>query len=159
MFAFMNNREKLNEKGIAKLLYTDVSVDSWDRANLTKYNLDFSTDSLLYIDEYVKNLQTNSHKELLAKHGSNLSYRIGAYLGEVMKLHIPKDFHWYELKTIEKYSSKLDQYDCDPTTVHLYSKKTDIVILPSFEASEFLKGNSTYSMLSVYAKEMIRLYK
>ena len=158
MFTFMNRREKLNERGIAKLLFTDVSADSWDRANLTKYNLDFSTESLHYIDEYVENLQTNSNKELLAKHGSNLAHRIGAYLGEVMKLHIPKDFHWYELKTIRKYSSKLDQYNLDPTTVHLYSKKTDAIILPSFEATEFLMGNSTYSKLSLYAKEMIRIH-
>ena len=159
MFFFMNKHEKLDEKGIAKLLYKDVSADSWDRANLTKYNLDFSTDSLLYIDEYVENLQTDSNKELLAKYASNLAYRIGAYLGEVMKLHIPKDFHWYELKTIKKYSSKLDKYDWDKTTVHLYSKKTDTVILPSFEVTVFLTGNSTYPKLSMYVNEMIRLHK
>lgn len=156
---FMNKREVLNEKGIAKLLYKDVSTDSWDRANLTKYNLDFSTDSLLYIDKYVENLQTGSNKELLNKYSSNFAYRIGAYLGEVMKLHIPMDFYWYELSTINKYSSKLDQYDLDKTSVHLYSKKTDTVILPSFEVSEFLAGSSTYPKLSIYVKEMISQHK
>lgn len=159
MFLFMNKRENLDEKGIAKLLYKDVSTNSWDRANLTKYNLDFSTDSLLYIDEYVENLLKDSNKELLTKYTSNLAYRIGAYMGEVMKVHIPKDFKWYELKTIKKYSSKLDQYDWDKTTVHLYSKKTDTVIFPSFEASEFLNGRSSYPKLSVYVKDMLRLHK
>ena len=159
MSIFIYKREKLDEKGIAKLLYKDVSADSWDRANLTKQNMDFSIASLLYIDEYVENLQKDSNKELFSKYASNLAYRIGAYLGEVMKLHLPKGFHWYELETIKKYSSKLDQYALDKTAVHLYFKKTDTVILPSFEVTEFFKGNSSYRNLSMYVKEMIRLYK
>ena len=42
MLFFINKREKVDERGIAKLLYKDVSTDSWDRAMLTKYTLDFS---------------------------------------------------------------------------------------------------------------------
>ena len=155
MYFFMNKREILNEKGIAKLLFEDVSTDSWDRANLTKYNLDFTVESLVFIDQYVEKLQQDTNKELLASHASNLAYRIGAYLGEVMKLHISKDFQWYELSTIEKYSAKLANYELDKKSVHLYSKKDDTVILPAFEVSEFLLGNSTYLKLSIYVKEKI----
>ncbi|MDR7080500.1 hypothetical protein J2Y03_005587 [Neobacillus niacini] len=91
MFGFLN-RAKLKKddlKGIAKLMYQDVSDDSWDKENLTKSNLDFTIESVRYIDMYTKRLMnTEFGTELLNKYFDNLVIRIGAYIGEVIKNNI-----------------------------------------------------------------------
>jgi hypothetical protein len=99
MFSFFN-KPKLKKddlRGIAKLMYQDVSDDSWDKENLTKRNLDFSIESVRYIDMYTKRLMnTEFGIELLNKHFDHLVVRLGAYIGEVIKNHMKKDFFWYE---------------------------------------------------------------
>ncbi|SDN71724.1 hypothetical protein [Bacillus sp. OK048] len=58
MFSFINKAKLIKDdlKGIAKLMYQDVSEDSWDKENLTKRNLDFTIESVRYIDMYTKRL-------------------------------------------------------------------------------------------------------
>ncbi|MEH7255676.1 hypothetical protein V7111_26580 [Neobacillus niacini] len=58
MFSFINKEKLIKDdlKGIAKLMYQDVSEDSWDKENLTKRNLDFTIESVRYIDMYTKGL-------------------------------------------------------------------------------------------------------
>ena len=84
MFSFLNI-EKLKKddlKGIAKLMYQDVSDDSWDKENLTKRNLDFTIESIRYIDLYAKRLiNTDFGTKLLNNHFDNFVVRIGAYMG------------------------------------------------------------------------------
>ena len=143
MFGFLN-RTKLRKddlKGIAKLMYQDVSDDSWDQVNLTKRNLDFTIESVRYIDMYTKRLMNmEMGTELLNKHFDNFVVRIGAYIGEVIKNNIKQDFYWYEFDSVYNYSSKLDGvYNNIETQSVLYSRKRDIVILPLFVVSQFLK--------------------
>ncbi|MFJ7854954.1 hypothetical protein ACIQX3_19595 [Peribacillus frigoritolerans] len=56
MFGSLNKTKLIKNdlKGIAKLMYQDVSVDTWDQENLTKRNLDFTIESIRYIDAYTK---------------------------------------------------------------------------------------------------------
>ncbi|MFJ8264796.1 hypothetical protein [Peribacillus asahii] len=145
MFGFLN-RAKLKKddlKGSAKLMYQDVSEDSWDKENFTKRNLDFTIKSVRYIDMYTKRLMnTKFGTELLNKHFDNLVVRIGAYIGEVIKNNIKQDFYWYESDSVHNYSPNLDGvYSNTKTQSVLYSKKRDIVILPLNMVSQFLKGN------------------
>jgi hypothetical protein len=44
MFGSLNKTKLIKNdlKDIAKLMYQDVSVDTWDQENLTKRNLDFT---------------------------------------------------------------------------------------------------------------------
>ena len=58
MFLRKNKLVKDDLKGIAKLLFKDVSKDAWDQENLTKENLDFTVDSIRFIDLYVEKLMT-----------------------------------------------------------------------------------------------------
>ncbi|WP_100402757.1 hypothetical protein [Bacillus sp. FJAT-42315] len=159
MFGFLN-RAKLKKddlKGIAKLMYQDVSNDSWDKENLTKRNLDFTIESIRYIDMYTKRLMnTEFGIELLNKHFDNLVTRIGAYIGEVIKNNIRQDFYWYESDSVYNYSPHFDgaYINTKPQSV-LYSKKRDIVILPLNVVSQFLKGNSPYSNFLTYVEETI----
>jgi hypothetical protein len=75
--------QKVNNRGLAKLMFQDVSDDSWDQRNLTKENLDFSLNSLDYMNQYIDNLLNPKRgQELLEKHFSNFVTRIGAYLGK-----------------------------------------------------------------------------
>ncbi|MBO1511374.1 hypothetical protein [Metabacillus bambusae] len=161
MFGFLN-RAKLKKddlNGIAKLMYQDVSDDSWDKENLTKRNLDFTIESVRYIDIYTKRLMnTEFGIELLNKHFDNFVVRIGAYIGEVIKSNIKHDFYWYESDSVHNYSPNLDDrvYSNTKTQSVLYSKKWDIVILPLDVVSQFLKGNSPYSNFLIYVEETIR---
>jgi hypothetical protein len=155
------NKAKLKKddlKGIAKLMYQDVSDDSWDKENLTKRNLDFTIKSVRYIDMYTKRLMnTLFGTELLNKHFDNLVVRIGAYIGEVIKNNIKQDFYWYESDSVYKYSPNLDDvFSNTKTQSVLYSKKRDIVILPLNVVSQFLKGNSPYSNFLTYVEETIK---
>ncbi|SDN66802.1 hypothetical protein [Bacillus sp. OK048] len=160
MFGFLN-RTKLKKddlKGIAKLMYQDVSDDSWDQENLTKRNLDFTIESVRYIDMYTKRLMNmEMGTELLNKHFDNFVVRIGAYIGEVIKNNIKQDFYWYEFDSVYNYSPKLDGvYNNIETQSVLYSRKRDIVILPLFVVSQFLKGSSPYTNFLTYVEEMIK---
>ena len=160
MLGFLNSAklEKGHLKGIAKLMYRDVSDDSWDKENLTKRNLDFTIESVRYLDMYTKRLMnTEFGTELLNKHFDNLVGRIGAYIGEVIKNNIKQDFYWYDSDSVHDYSPNLDGvYSNIKTQSVLYSKKRDMVILPLNVVSQFLKGNSPYSNLLTYVEEAIK---
>ena len=160
MFSFLNiaKLKKDDLKGIAKLMYRDVSDDSWDKENLTKRNLDFTIESIRYIDMYANRLiNTDFGTELLNKHFDNFVVRIGAYIGEVIKNYINQDFYWYESDSVRNYSPSLDEELSDSKTQSvLYSKKRDMVILPLNVVSQFLKGNSPYSDLLTYVEEVIK---
>ncbi|MEO4052451.1 hypothetical protein [Solibacillus sp. CAU 1738] len=160
MFSFFNKAKlkKDNLIGIAKLIYQDVSDDSWDKENLTKRNLDFTIESIRYIDIYAKRLMnTEFGTELLNKHFDNFAERIGAYIGEVIKNNINQDFYWYEPDSVLNYSPNLDrEFRNSNTQSVLYSKKRDMVILPLNVVSQFLKGNSPYNNLLTYVEETIK---
>jgi len=104
MFFSKSKLVKDDLKGIARLMYKDVSKDEWDQENLTKENLDFTVDSIRFIDLYSKKLMT-SDVELLDKHFDNFVNRIGAYVGEVIKRNITQDFQWYEFDSVSSHSA------------------------------------------------------
>lgn len=160
MFSFLNTPKlkKDNLKGFAKLMYQDVSNDYWDKENLTKRNLDFTIESIHYIDIYTKRLMNiELSNELLNKHFDSFVIRIGAYIGEVIKNNIRQDFYWYEFDSVYYYSPNFNGASINTQTKSvLYSKKRDIVILPLNQVSQFLKGNSQYSNLLTYVEETIR---
>lgn len=156
-FFYKTKLRKDDLKGIAKLMYQDVSEDAWDKENLTKRNLDFTVESIRYIDLYVKRLMnTVVGSELLNKHFDNFTNRIGAYIGEVIKNNIKQDFRWYEFESVYHYSSKLNGVYNRGNYSVLYSKKMDIVILPLVIVSQFLEGNSPYPNILNYVEEMIK---
>jgi hypothetical protein len=163
MFGFFKNTKLVKDdlKGIAKLLYLDVSEDAWDKLNLTKRNLNFTIESVRYIDMYVNRLtSTEMGKTLLNSHFDHFVYRIGAYLGEVIKSNIKQqDFNWFEYNSVYNYSSKLHEVNgsFEPLSL-LYSKKRDLVIFPLFVVLQFLEGKCTYPNFLVYVEEMIKQY-
>jgi hypothetical protein len=159
MFSFLH-RTKLKKddlKGTAKLMYQDVSEDPWDQENLTKRNLDFSIESIRYIDIYTNRLMnTEFGIELLNKHFDNFVTRIGAYIGEAIKNNSRQDFQWYESDSVYEYSPKNKEVLNIKTQSVLYSKTNDRVIVPLDEVLHFLKGTSSYSNFLTYVEEMIR---
>ena len=164
MFSFLNiaKLKKDDLKGIAKLMYQDVSDDSWDKENLTKRNLDFTIESIRYIDMYTKRLMnTDFGTELLNKHFDNFVGRIGAYIGEVIKNNIKQDFYWYESDSVYNYSPNLNGVFIIPKhRVFFILKKEKIVILPLDEVSQFLKGTPhTVIFLLMWKKRLSNILK
>lgn len=160
MFSFLNKNKLIKDdlKGIAKLMYQDVSNDTWDQENLTKRNLDLTIESIRYIDNYTKRLMTTEMgKSLLHNHFDNFVNRIGAYIGEVIKNNINQDHKWYTFDSVYHYSSNLDNVQSEiKEEVVLYSIKNDIVLLPLSEVAQFLKGNSSYTNFLTYVEEIIK---
>lgn len=148
-----NKLVKDDLKQMAKLMFQDVSEDTWDQENLTKRNLDYTVESVRIIDLYVERLRGT---DLLDKHFDNFVVRIGAYVGEVIRTNSHQDFDWYEFQSVFKYSSVLHGMDQskEPYTL-LYSKKEDAVILPLWEAAQRLKGASSYRDLLTYVEDML----
>ncbi|CAH0157662.1 hypothetical protein SRABI96_00875 [Peribacillus sp. Bi96] len=162
MFGFLNKTKLITNdlKGMAKLMYLDVSKDTWDQENLSKRNLDFTIESIRYMDVYTKRLlTTETGKSLLLAHFDTLVIRTGAYIGEVIKSEIKKDYKWYEFDSVFHYSSILDGIPraIKEETV-LYSKKEDIAILPLTEVAQYMTAKSTYPDLLSYVEEMIKQY-
>ncbi|WP_421378155.1 hypothetical protein ACOJQI_12265 [Bacillus salacetis] len=161
MFGFVS-RDKLVKddlRGIAQLMYQDVSKDEWDQENLTKANLDFSLESVRVIDRYAKKRLMNAEydSDLLHNHFDNFVNRLGAYIGEVVRRQISQDYNWYEAVSVYKYSDNVDKESLDKKfPAVLYSKKKDKVISPLKVVSEFLRGSSPYPNLLRYAEEMIK---
>jgi len=158
MFIRRNKLVKDDLKDIARLMYKDVSKDAWDQENLTKENLDFTVDSIRFIDLYSKKLMTTD-VELLNKHFNNFVNRIGAYVGEVIKRNINQDFQWYEFDSVYNHSAQLHNISRNKKSwTLLYSKSGDCVIMPLLEVADFFEGDSTYPSLLSYVEEMIRQY-
>jgi hypothetical protein len=164
MFGFINKNKLIKDDlaGIAKLMFQDVSKDPWDHENLTKRNLDFSIESVRYIDRYAKRLLAGEYEDdLLKQHFDNMVYRLGAYIGEVIKRNIDHDLQWYEADSVYRYSKKFYKGDDNENNqTVLYSKKQDAMINPLKEVSKFLKGNSSaYPHLLGYVEETIKKEK
>jgi hypothetical protein len=163
MFGFINKNKLIKDDlaGIAKLMFQDVSKDPWDHENLSKRNLDFSIESVRYIDRYAKRLLAGEYEDdLLKQHFDNMVNRLGAYIGEVIKRNIDHDLQWYEADSVYRYSKHLHkEEDEKETQTILYSKKMGIVINPLKEVSKFLKGNSPYPYLLSYVENEIKKEK
>ncbi|MBO1911857.1 hypothetical protein J4G37_44595, partial [Microvirga sp. 3-52] len=157
-FFSKNKLVKDNLKGSAKLMFQDVSKDAWDQENLTKENLDFTVDSIRYIDLYAKKLMTTD-AELLDKHFDNFVSRIGAYIGEVIKRNLEQGYHWFEFDSVDNYSSKLQGVSRKKKGwTLLYSKNRDQVIMPLSVVAEFFEGDSTYPDFLSYVEKMIHAH-
>ena len=155
MFLRKNKLVKDDLKGTAKLLFKDVSKDAWDQENLTKENLDFTVDSIRFVDLYAKKLMTTD-LELLNQYYDNFVGRIGAYVGEVIKRNIDQDFQWYEFDSVHNHSSQLQKISRNKKArTLLYSKKRDRVITPLMVVAEFVEGDTAYPSLLEYVEEMI----
>ncbi|WP_025025774.1 hypothetical protein [Caldalkalibacillus mannanilyticus] len=160
MFSFLKKTKLVKDplKGIAKLMYDDVSDDAWDQENLTKRNLDFTIESIRYIDLYVNRLLTTEQGQaLLNEHFDHLVSRIGAYIGEVIKSKIQEDFCWYEFHSVYQHSSNLaEEYRHTSPYTLLYSKKRDVVLSPLSEVAQFLQGKSDYPDFLAFVEHMVK---
>ena len=155
MFLRRNKLVKDDLKGFAKIMYNDVSKAAWDQENLTKENLDYTVDSIRFIDLYVEKLMTTD-LEILNKHFDNLVNRIGAYVGEVIKRDLEQDFQWYEFDSVSNHSSQLYNISRNKKArTLLYSKKRDRVITPLMVVVDFFEGPTTYPSLQEYVEEMM----
>lgn len=158
MHFFKSKLIKNNKKNSAKLLFQDVSPNQWDKDNLTKENLDFSIDSVRFVNEYADRLMhTEFGQQLLTEHHDNFVTRIGAYLGEVIKNHKMGHYRWYDFHSIRENTVHLNGYiqSVKDESV-LFSKEMDKVLCPIYEAKQYIDGQSTYDNLLIYVEDAIK---
>ena len=155
---FQPKLKKNDKKYSAKLLFEDVSSDTWDKDNLTKANLDFSIDSVRLVNEYADRLMhTEFGQQLLKEHHDNLITRIGAYLGEVIKKHKSGQYQWFDFNSIKENTVHLNNYVISVKDESvLYSKKMDAVVCPIYEVKQYFDRKSKYTYFMEYVEETIK---
>ncbi|WP_052245809.1 hypothetical protein [Sporosarcina sp. ZBG7A] len=152
MYLFLK-KENHVVKSLSTLMYRDVSTNQWDQINLTKENLDYSIESLSIIDEYIEKVKGT---ELIKKNLNTFSIRIGAYVGEVIRRKLGKDYNWYDYQTIEHLiPNAQDFYDYIKSQQVLYSKKDKQFIIPMYEVYDCFQGNSQYTNINSYVVEKV----
>lgn len=155
LFLLLNNKNR-EVRSISKLMYTDVSNDPWDIANLTKYILDYSVESISIIDLYLEKLKDSDFGE---KNAIRLSSRIGAYIGEVFRRNLSYKHNWYELILLEDEIKEIEKYyDIIYQQEILYSKKQETYILPQYEAYIYLINKSNYKSMTSFVSEVLKFH-
>ncbi|WP_312112409.1 hypothetical protein [Brevibacillus reuszeri] len=163
MFRFLQRKKlkKVDATVFAQLMYVDVSSDRWDQENLTKRNLDFSVDSIHYIDAYATRLAASeAGATQLRNHFDSFVIRLGAYIGEVIKRNSQQDFAWYDFDSVYHHSAKLaNVHKAVSDEIVLYSQSRDEVLFPFSVVRRFLEGNSPYPSFLAYVDEVMKEHR
>ena len=70
--------------------------------------LDFSLDSLTILDRHVEALRDRD-PEAEGQNVGNFFMRCGCYLGEVIRRHSAKEYHWYDASVAAQFESTLSR--------------------------------------------------
>lgn len=145
-----------NEKGkcIGLLLKHDYKENILPKY-LNHKKLDYSLESLKYIDDYLECIR-KSKKKLSIEQKKILILRCGTYVGEVIRKHYQKKFIWISYEEACKISKDFSEiYEGDITVgLVLYNKKSERFWLPLNKVYKFLKYGKSNS-LKFFAEQLI----
>ena len=114
--------------------------------------LDFSTESLKAVDDYLNKVRTKL-KKLTKTEIKTIILRCGTYLGEVMRKKEPHKFIWINYKTACKLAELTKELKKDIRTgIVLYNLKTKSVLYPLAKVWKFLeygRGDNLWSFATV----------
>lgn len=148
--------KNVNEKGkcIGLLLKHDYK-DNIQPECLNHKKLDYSFESLKYIDDYLNRIRKNK-KKLSKEQKKILILRCGTYVGEVVRKHYPKKFIWISFDEACKVSKDFSKvYGGDITSgLVIYNIKSGSFWLPLNKVYKFLKYGKSDS-LKFFAEQLI----
>ncbi|MFS0881135.1 hypothetical protein [Metabacillus niabensis] len=141
---------ELNE--LSQLLFLDEKGSFPKQEVLLSIPNDYLIDSLKLIDHYLEAIREANELE---ENYHSLVLRVGAYVGEVIKINSKKEYHWYDFKTAKKLQPSMKDWEEQiGTAAILYSAETDEMTFPINKVCKFIENGSEDSLFS-YAKVMI----
>lgn len=111
---------------------------------LDSQKLDFSLESLRHLDEYLRAVYQD-----LPDEGNKISValRCGAYLGEVIRKHSDKEFHWYDFEQASMLSNFMKEEEMSLGTSAVLVADKNTICFPILKIIKYLEngpGDSTY---------------
>ena len=123
---------------LSQMLFLFEEDPTLERDFLLNANLEFSLESLKKIDDYLEKIK--SHPEFENNY-SKIVLRVGAYVGQVIKLNSKKNFHWYDFENSIKINRELEQFGESIATVALLiDKDNDETLFPLAKVCKFLEN-------------------
>lgn len=133
-------------KAIAELLLSDKESVEFRDDYLEKDQLDYSIESLKYIDSYLEKVRKNK-KFIKNELYSKIILRCGAYSGEVIRKNSKKDFSWTTYDEAVKNHKIIKDYGKSLLTQYiLESKKNNIIIFPMAKVEKYLSNGKAESL-------------
>lgn len=141
---------ELNE--LSQILFLEQEGSLPKQEILISIPNDYSIDSLKLIDHYLEAIREANGLE---ENYNSLVLRIGAYVGEVIKINSKKDYHWYDFKTAKKLQPSIKDWgEQIGTAAILHSAETGKMTFPINKVCKFIENGFEDSLFS-YAKVMI----
>lgn len=139
---------------IADLLLTDKDSDDFQKKYLEKEKLDYSVQSLKYVDQYLEKARSNK-KSLSNDQYATIILRCGSYSGEVIRKNSHKDFTWVTFDEAVKNHEKIKEFGRSLLTQYvLEDRKTNQVIFPMAKVEKYV-SNGKEDSLYFYATVVI----
>lgn len=110
---------------------------------LNSLDINYSLDSLKFIDNYLDTIRGSKELEQNYIH---IVLRVGAYVGEVIKINSNKDYHWYDFKTASRLQSSIKKWKGFETSAILHSMGTDETTFPINKVCKYLNNGSEDSL-------------
>lgn len=141
---------ELNE--LSRMLFLETEDSFPNKEILFSIKNDYSINSLKSIENYLETLR--GAKELEENY-NRIVLRVGAYVGEVIKINSKKDYHWYDFNTVSILQPSIKQWEEQIETVAaLHSIETDETTFPINKVCKFIE-NGPEDSLFFYAQVMI----
>jgi hypothetical protein len=103
----------------------------------------YSLESLKFIDNYLDTIRGSKELEQNYIH---IVLRVGAYVGEVIKINSKKDYHWYDFKTASRLQPSIKKWKGFETSAVLHSMETDDTTFPINKVCKYLNNGSEDSL-------------
>ena len=130
MFSFFKKTPKTCDEcnlDLAIMLFNYPEDPVINSEFFTSIDMDFSLDSLKYIDEFLEGLRNNlPEDEVLMK----LTLRCGSYIGEVIRREAMEKYNWLEYKEAIKINDSIEAWGVNLGTSFVLWSSPDRFIFP-----------------------------
>ncbi|QGQ99182.1 hypothetical protein EHS13_32055 [Paenibacillus psychroresistens] len=127
---------------ISILLYLDPQDPNAQKFKPEQF--DYSIESLKYIEKYLlKSRKENWFNETY----NRIVLRCGSYLGEVVKKHSKREYHWFDYKTAMIFEPSIGNYE-NSIGIHFVLSDQDRTVFPLTKIEKFIKNNKENSLRS-----------
>ena len=136
---------------LSLMLTLDDINPTYMRELLNPSSLDFSLESLLHLDEYLKYIHKNPPK---GNDFLRLVMRCGAYVGEVMRKNSSKELHWVTYKEAAKFSEYVSGIEYSIASVAMIWHGKESLSFPLGKICKFIENGSEDSVY-LFAKVLL----
>jgi hypothetical protein len=133
---------ELNE--LSQLLFLEKELPLPNQEILSSIVNNYSLNSLKNIENYLDSIR---YLEYLEQDYNRIVLRVGAYVGEVIKMNSKKEYHWYDFKTAIKLQPTMKDWEEQIEVVAvLHSNRTEEATFPINKVCKYIENGSEDSL-------------